>query len=88
MKIYWNTLKTQHWENIWSITSSLARSHWKELIGTHCIKQRKKVFNKLKWATKRAAEQLSTSTEVQDRGTWPDASCPRNCSKEMETTDH
>eukprot|EP00957_Ditylum_brightwellii_P154899 11789595-Ditylum_brightwellii.AAC.1 len=25
---------------------------------------------------------------MQDRGTWSDASCPRNCGEEMETTDH
>eukprot|EP00957_Ditylum_brightwellii_P048616 3689134-Ditylum_brightwellii.AAC.1 len=25
---------------------------------------------------------------MQDRGTWPDASCPRNCDKEIETTYH
>eukprot|EP00957_Ditylum_brightwellii_P193193 14710397-Ditylum_brightwellii.AAC.1 len=35
-------IKAWHWGNIWSITSSSARSHWKNLIGTHCIKQEKR----------------------------------------------
>jgi hypothetical protein len=48
----------------------------------------KKAFNNLKWATKWAAERLPTGAEMQDRGNWPDASCPRNCGEEMETTDH